>query len=85
MCITFEFSKTQKLQSKTCSSFIPFKNYMVNISLFVERRPRLNFKGYLTFKLTFKISKPDNFGFYSMEVLTFETYSVPWILFTFCF
>ena len=61
-------------------SKVPAKNLL--ISLYAESRPKMNFRRYLIFQLTFKDSKPQ-------RILTFDrllTYSeLVILLFTFCF
>ena len=42
------------------------------MSLYTESRPKYNFKCYLTFESTFKVSKPDNVLFLHDQVLTFD-------------
>ena len=52
-----DFTVKYKTDSK-----VPAKNVL--ISLYVESRPKLNFRGYLIFKQTFKDSKPQRILFF---------------------
>ena len=57
-----------------------FKNYMANISFFLQNIGLSGFlREYLTFKATFKAYETKSCGFYMIEVLTGHllSYSVP--------
>ena len=51
---TYRYPKSQSRYKNKFTPCFPFKSLVANINFYTESRSKLNFRGYLTFKSTFR-------------------------------